>query len=409
MTFTPIELSELLTNLGSGTVCLVMAIVLLAFQAGDSLRLKGYGRVRRYLAWAAICVVVLDAMIIWMIMRGHGFAVLDVVFVPAMYYFQLHLASVCLLLLIRSRRVRSLHRLWLTVPVTLLCAAHLIGFLVYGNGRYDYVSYAAFTRTHLSATISLALFAVIAVEIVVYVVILLSESRRYENSIDEFFSGNEAHRAKALTVIMRCFVAYFVFAGADFVWGALSGSGAGFRMANLLLVWVNTAVFVLAGITIINLHRAYIRVAPAFEMRDRNRLTAAPPSDFQAPPAPSTGTIANASGELTIEQRILRWSVSPRKPYLREGLTLASAADEMGIGPRLLSAYINKMHQQNFNTWVNALRIEEVKRLLAATPSLTMSEIACRTGFTDAPAMTKVFKRFTDLTPSTYRERVKAQ
>lgn len=384
----PIDLWELATNLMSGTVCLVMALVLLLFRTGNSIRLAGYGRVRRYLATAALFVVVLDAAIVMFILGDKDFTLLDAVFVPTMYYVQLHLSTVCLLLLIRSPRVRTYHRVWYTVPVTLLTTVHVVGYLVHTGCSTDYASYAAFVKTPFSMTISILLLTYIGLSLCRYIQLLWTESRRFERSIDDYFSGHAAVDGKTMGIILRCTVAYFTLAGADFVWGAFADTTASFRIANLVLVWVNTCVFILAGIVIINLHRAYYQVAPAFQLRE---------SQPAAPTVPSEN----------IEQSVRRWSQSAQKPYLREGLTLSSVADEMGIGPRLLSAYINKIHNQNFNSWVNGLRIEEVKRLLADQPTMTMSEIAVRTGFTDAPAMTKVFKRFVDLTPSTYRERAK--
>lgn len=396
--FSPIQLWEFAINLSSGTVCLVMAAVLLLFRTEHTLRLAGYRQVRTYIAVSALFDVVLDAAIISLLLTGRDFRVLDAVFVPVMCYCQLHLASVALLLLIRSPRVRSRRRLWYLVPVVVLATLHHAGYVVSSGHLLDYDTYAAYLSTKPARWLSVALFVTVITELVYYMLRLLLEARHYEQGIDNFFSGHAAIDARHLSLILKCFVTYFALAGLDFVWGALSG-GETFRVANLLLVLINTTVFVVVSITVLNLQRAYSRVAPAFEMRDRSEAQAA-----QAPVR--TGPTDNGS---LITPRVELWSSSPQKPYLREGLTLATAADEIGISPRLLSAYINHLHQRNFNTWINGLRIQEVKRLLGLQPQLTMSEIAFRTGFTDAPAMTKVFKRLVGLTPSTYRDRIRHQ
>ena len=97
------------------------------------------------------------------------------------------------------------------------------------------------------------------------------------------------------------------------------------------------------------------------------------------------------------------WSADPGKPYLREGITLAVAAESMKLSPRLLSDYLNNILKMNFNTWINSLRIEEVKTILKSDPGVTLLEVAVRTGFADASALTKTFKKFTGKTPSQFR------
>lgn len=399
--FSPIEFWEFSTNLASATVCLVMAAVLLFFRTEHSLRLVGYRRVRVYIALSALSVVVLDAAIIGLMLNDRDFRVLDAMFVPVMYYTQLHLTTVAMLLLLRSPRVRGYVRLWLVVPVIVLMLLHHACYVVTTGHFADYDSYVNYLMTPLARALSMAAFVVIVVELSYYILRMILELRRYEQGIDNYFSGNAAYEAKQLSLIMRCLVVYFIFAGLDFIWGSML-SGEAFRVVNLVLVSINTTVFVVATITVLNLQRAYSRVAPAFEMRDRTEAQAVQAAQTIKPSQPTE------SGSL-ITPRVNQWSHSPQKPYLREGLTLATVAEEMGISPRLLSAYINSLHQRNFNTWVNGLRMEEVKRLLAQRPTLTMSEIAFRTGFNDAPALTKVFKRLEGITPSSYRERIKSE
>ena len=105
-----------------------------------------------------------------------------------------------------------------------------------------------------------------------------------------------------------------------------------------------------------------------------------------------------------IDEIVKQWSESPDKLYLTEGITLSSAADSMGVSPRLLSDFLNNIYEMNFNTWIKSLRVEEVKRLLRQTePKMTLLDIAALTGFPDASSMSKAFKLFTGMTPSAYR------
>ena len=106
---------------------------------------------------------------------------------------------------------------------------------------------------------------------------------------------------------------------------------------------------------------------------------------------------------LVIETIAEQWSRRSDKPFLKEGITLASVAGDIGVSARLLSQYINSIHRQNFNTWVNGMRVEEIKRVMESEPDVTVAQLAQRTGFTDASAMAKVFRRFTGITPRQYR------
>ena len=49
--------------------------------------------------------------------------------------------------------------------------------------------------------------------------------------------------------------------------------------------------------------------------------------------------------------------------------------------------------------YITLLRIEEAKELLKQYPKVTITEVAYRTGFADNAHFTKVFHRFTDMTP----------
>jgi transcriptional regulator GlxA family with amidase domain len=57
--------------------------------------------------------------------------------------------------------------------------------------------------------------------------------------------------------------------------------------------------------------------------------------------------------------------------------------------------------------YVHALRLEESKRLLEASP-LPLDEIACRVGYEDATFLGRLFRRKVGVTPAQYRKRFRA-
>lgn len=104
-----------------------------------------------------------------------------------------------------------------------------------------------------------------------------------------------------------------------------------------------------------------------------------------------------------LAQRLKEWENKKEHPYLAESLTISKVADDLKVSNRLLSEYLNITLKVNFNTYINLLRINYIKKVLAENPNQTISELAYIAGFTDASALTKVFKRLTGTTPSKYR------
>ena len=109
--------------------------------------------------------------------------------------------------------------------------------------------------------------------------------------------------------------------------------------------------------------------------------------------------------QISIDSIVTDWKKRSVKQYLKEGITLADVAKSMGVSPRLLSDFLNNVYDMNFNSWINSLRINDVQAKMLAEPKLTLAELADYSGFTDASALSKAFKKVTGLTPSAYRQK----
>ncbi len=79
---------------------------------------------------------------------------------------------------------------------------------------------------------------------------------------------------------------------------------------------------------------------------------------------------------------------------------LASLCD---VSPSYFSKLFKKVFNSNLSTYVNCLRIETAKTLLART-NKPIGAISYEVGFEDCGYFIKIFKRFVGLTPSLYRE-----
>ena len=109
-----------------------------------------------------------------------------------------------------------------------------------------------------------------------------------------------------------------------------------------------------------------------------------------------------------IEDIITEWSQREDKPFVQESITLLDVAEETKLSPRLLSEFLNKYYKVNFCTWINTLRVEEVKRLLIEQPSLSIADISVMVGFSDPASLSKIFKKISNESPSAYKKRLSA-
>lgn len=93
------------------------------------------------------------------------------------------------------------------------------------------------------------------------------------------------------------------------------------------------------------------------------------------------------------------------KRFCREGLTIKEVASEMGTNQSYLSQYLNNHLETTFSVWLNTLRIEESKILLASE-NISIEEIGIKVGIPQNYNFSKWFKVVTDMTPFQYKRTV---
>ena len=78
-------------------------------------------------------------------------------------------------------------------------------------------------------------------------------------------------------------------------------------------------------------------------------------------------------------------------------------ADQIRVSTRVLSSYINSVKMMNFNTWINGLRVEEIKRLLSDDPDIDYYDLMCASGFQSRASLCRAVKNNTGRTLSELR------
>lgn len=99
---------------------------------------------------------------------------------------------------------------------------------------------------------------------------------------------------------------------------------------------------------------------------------------------------------------LLEYLVSSEE-YLNPDLTLLLLSDKTSIPRNELSGIINEFSGGNFYNLINMLRIEKSKELLISPGKKTILEIAHQVGFNNKATFNSAFKKFTNMTPSSYK------
>ncbi|MDR2936251.1 MAG: helix-turn-helix domain-containing protein [Rikenellaceae bacterium] len=121
---------------------------------------------------------------------------------------------------------------------------------------------------------------------------------------------------------------------------------------------------------------------------------------------PEAGETIAAGGKtaarfVELERRIEQWVAD--KGYTEKNVTANALVPVFYTNRRYLSAYINTHKKKTFNQWVNELRIEEAKRLLARHPDMSVGEVASKVGFVNASHFGKIFLALAKSSPKVWR------
>ena len=106
-----------------------------------------------------------------------------------------------------------------------------------------------------------------------------------------------------------------------------------------------------------------------------------------------------------LKEKLLQYMDS-NKPYLKSDLKISELADSLAVPYYQLSQLINDEFLVNFYDFINKYRVEEAKKLLMEdNRNYKILAIAYEVGFNSKATFNRVFKKFTDLTPSEFKEK----
>lgn len=92
--------------------------------------------------------------------------------------------------------------------------------------------------------------------------------------------------------------------------------------------------------------------------------------------------------------------------FLNTDLTIVDLAEKLKLHPKRISTSINTISNQNFNSYINELRIKKAKQILADmnAHNYSIEGIGQEVGFHSKSAFYAAFKKVTGTTPTKYKE-----
>jgi AraC-like DNA-binding protein len=111
-----------------------------------------------------------------------------------------------------------------------------------------------------------------------------------------------------------------------------------------------------------------------------------------------------SADDLSAIQNKLVVLMQTEKSYTDPELTLSDLAQKVNVHPNTLSQVINSVEQKNFYEFINHLRVEEFKKLIAIphNQKFTLLSLAFESGYNSKTAFNRNFKKNTGHSPSDY-------
>lgn len=288
---------------------------------------------------------------------------------------------------------------YMSVPIVVIALIHYAIFFIPGihaivDSNNLTASYDAYLECATSRVLDALLTAYVVTISSIGIYFLVVSKVRFLSHIRHYHDGEVCSKCTWIHILVWSLIVFYILCCVTILVTTPE--------FNVTSLWTQFVLSIIITISTLNIQEIYLHLGKAFGNADTNGETqqteaAANGDDNGEEPDPESN-----DGD-PISVIIDRWINRGDRPYLAEGLTINKVAEQMNLNKRLLSQYLNNVLCQNFNAWLNELKVNEVKRIIEEEPSQNFNNIANRVGFNDAAAMTKIFKSVCGMTPTMYR------
>jgi AraC-like DNA-binding protein len=118
------------------------------------------------------------------------------------------------------------------------------------------------------------------------------------------------------------------------------------------------------------------------------------------------GISKNVAGEF---KEIIIEKMKVGEHYINPDFKLRDLAKLVSLSKHQTSLVLNQELQMDFNSFINSLRIEKAKEILANDKRVQISEVMYQVGFNNSTTFNRAFKKNTNLTPREFVALVEKQ
>lgn len=361
---------------------------------------KSYIKGKNLLATGILMEGIVHLLMFITIVLGYRYQNMYEFVIPSIFFVQVIIIYAGLQTFLYSK-VNVSYRLgvYMTLPILVIFLIHYAIFFIPAlhalvDGDNLTASYDAYLKCATSRVLDALLTAYVVIITSIGVYFLVVSKVRFLSHIRHYHDGEECSKCTWIHILVWSLIVFYVLCCITILVTTPE--------FNVTSLWIQFVLSIIITISTLNIQEIYLHLSPAFgnaNANDETQQTDGAENGEENREEPATESNEGDPISVIID----RWVNRGDRPYLAEGLTVNKVAEQMCLNKRLLSQYLNNVLNQNFNAWLNELKVKEVKRIIEEEPSQNFNTIANRVGFNDAPSMTKIFKAVCGMTPTMYR------
>lgn len=358
--------------------CLLMGIVMWRFYIPRSRIVKSYKQSVRLLSLNYIVLAVLLFLMLALNLRDSTADVFTF-YTLLISLSQALIMSYALISLYAPSKFVIHHILKFNVlPLSALLLSYIVSAMIWNDPVCHSIPDFFSKLNHPSVAMRFILLLFNVYQIILYNALLQKLSFRYVNRLNQYFSD---------TVQLKPQWARKNFYFAAF-FGFLSIVSSLFKDI-VIDIWF-TILF------------AVYYVFFALRYMDYNRIFSLLENDFLEELTP-VETISTEKIQISTSRKFdwlqAKEQIIQDKLFLKQGITIQHLAEHFNTNRTTFSSCLNKNEKQNFNTFINELRIDYAKKILSEQPQLALSEVALKCGFTEQSNFSRQFRLISGVSP----------